>query len=190
MSEKPKQARLNDFQRLRVFALIARGDSNQAIVDEIQARFGIKVTMGAISSMKKAHADSIAVMKQAVAKAEIADAEALLTRSHRLLGKKLTKAERDESELEELYSHYRAGRITWKELQQKKAGLLRISVAELNAVSREMYVQTGKGDSPPRQPIDATIAQTDALMSAIKAGDTVELQRIIFRANNDKSIPV
>ena len=192
MTTKPTRTRLNDAERLRALTLLARGDSRQSVVDDLAERYGVQLTLSAIDKMKVVHADSIAAMQQTMADAEAADADTLLNRSRRLIGRKLSRAERDEKTLDELFDDYRADRITWDELQKKKSGLLKVSIAELNAVSKEMYIQTGKGGDPSTPALPAGGgASTEAIMAAIRRGDTFELQRLIYRPGaNDQSLPI
>lgn len=184
------RTRLNDAQRLRVLALAVRGDGSQAIADAIQETYGISITASGIDKIKATHADTLAAMKQQAVEAEAADAETLLARSRRMIGRKLTKAERDADALEKLDEDYRQGNMKLEEYRRKKTGLLNISIAELNAVTKEMYIQTGKGeDGTPRLPA-GNLHQTEALLEAIKRGDTVELQRLIFRPNHDQPVTI
>lgn len=200
------RTRLTTPQKMHVLALIARGDTLSQIVGHLLEDFNVKITEGAISRIKKHHADTIAKMRDTMVEAEAADASKILQRSRSMLGKRMDRAERDSNELDEVERDWREGKITQEEYRRKKAGLIRMSVSELVNISRTMHTQTIQqppapvgedtkklppGNTQPKLGAQSP-AQLEALMAAIANGNTVEMQRLIFNpgGNSDKSVPV
>ena len=76
----------------------------------------------------------------------------------------------------------------------KKTGLLKISISELTNISKTMHAQTVKvpelppGAGPAALPAGGgaqTPAQLEALLNAIKDGNHVEIQRIVFNGGGN-----
>lgn len=192
--ETKSRSKLNTAQRMKVLALMARGDSYAQIRAHLQSQYEISITDGALSDLRKRHADTLAEMTRTMVEHETIEAEDLLKKTRRMISKQLTKAEVDANKLAELDEDYRDGDLTKHEYDRKRAGLLGLSINQLVSVSKEMHSQTLK-DLPPGLPPGASAtgaigagspALTESIVSAIKAGDTVELQRLIF---NPKGAP-
>jgi len=182
--KKKKRNKLNTAQRMRVLALLARGDSFAMIHDHLQNTYGVDVHDSTISQIKKTHADTLATMTATIAEAEAADAESLLAKSRRMIGRKLQKAEADTSEIQKLDRRFRNGEISHLEYERERRGLLELSIQELTTVSKEMFNQSNKGlppgSPPPGLPAGGQQEATEALLGAIARGDTVEIQRLIL----------
>lgn len=186
------RTRLTTDQKLRALALLARGDTLSQVAAQLLTDFNVKVTESALSQLRRAHQETLDKMRDAMVEAESASAEALLKRTHRMIGARLDRADRDGKELEELDRSWREGEIKDYEVyRRRKAGLMKISINELTTVSRTMHTQTVKmpalppGD-PDRGPAvlpsghHSNPAELEALLESIKHGNTVEMQRLIF----------
>lgn len=170
---------------------MARGDSYGDINSFLKKQYDITLVPSSLSDIKKRYTDIIEAMQATIQQEELQGATALLRRSHRILHKKLDRAERDMTELEELDVKYRNNEVSSDEYKRKKATLMNVSIAEISVMSKNMHDQTknaGAGDTPQLPAGDP--AQTKALLDAIKAGDTVELQRIILNPQGQISPPV
>lgn len=175
---------------MAALAMIARGDTLSQVAGHLLTDYGVKISETGLSQIKKAHKNTVIKMQETIADGKAAEADDILARSRRLVNRRLDKAERDERAVEELDQKYRDGEIkSPKEYRRRKAGLLRISIAELLNVSRTMHSQAVRpigialssgdpADLPSSQP--QTPAQLEAILLAIQAGNTVELQRLIF----------
>lgn len=186
------RTRLTTDQKMAALAMIARGDTLSQVAGHLLTEYEVQITESALSKIKKAHMDTIIKMQETISDGQVADAEAILGRSRRLLNRRLDKAERDERALEELDQKYRDGEISSvEEYRRRKAGLLKISIAELTNISKTMHSQTIKlppapqlpsGDGVPALPLGhvSTPAHLEALLKAIKDGNTVEITRLTF----------
>lgn len=171
--------------------MMARGDTLSQVAGHLLTDYGVTISESGLSKIRTNHQDTINKMIDTMAEGQAADAEALLKRSRRMLNSRMDKAERDQHALEEVDQEFRDGKISVEIYRRKKAGLLKISITELIQISKGMHDQTRK-DLPPLLPgasssgalppghHDANPAQLEALLQAIAAGNTVEIQRLIF----------
>ena len=196
------RTRLSTDQKLRALAYIARGDTLSQVAGHMLEEFDVTITESALSQLKKNHADTTDKMQTSLSESAAEDADALLKKTRRMLSVRLDRAERDANELAEVDRQYREGNIkSVEEYRRKKAGLLKISIAELTNVSKTMHAQTVKvpelppGATPGALPAGGGAqnpAQLEALLNAIKDGNHVEIQRIVFNGGvpNDKPVAV
>ena len=196
------RTRLTTDQKLAGLAMMARGDTLSQVAGHLLTDYGVKVSESWLAKIKTNHRDTIDKMQNTMAEGQAADTEALIKRSRRMINSHMDKAERDSKALEEIDSQFRDGKISVKVYRRKKAGLLKMSVVELIQISKGMYDQTkrdliplapGASSLPPGH--DPNPAQLEALLQAIAAGNTVEIQRLIFNplkreAQHDKSIAI
>lgn len=164
--------------------------------------FDVTITESALSQLKKTHADTITKMQDSLSESAAEDADAILKKTRRILSVRLDRAQRDESALAEVDRDYREGKIKNPEdYRRKKAGYLKISIAELTNISKTMHAQTVKvpelppGVTPGALPAGGGAqnpAQLEALLNAIKDGNHVEIQRIVFNGGvpNDQPVTV
>ncbi len=201
MKTTATRTRLTMDQRLRTLAYIARGDTMSQVAAHLLEDYNVKISESRLYQIKKNNLETIQKIQDRLADSAIADADAILKQSRVALAKKMQKADRDGSELEQLDQKYRDGEIKKEEYQRRKAGLLQLSVGELVNISRSMHAQVVKapgvpelppGDGPA-QPLPAgssTPAQLEALLQAIQRGDHVEMQRIVFNGGGRNDQPV
>lgn len=197
MSTETRQ-KLNTAQRMRVLALMARGDTYAQIRAHLQSQYDITISDNSLSDIKKRHGDTLAEMTRTMVEHEAIEAEDLLKKTRRMIGRKLSQAEQDANKLAKLDEQYREGDITKSQYDLKRAGLLGLSINQLVAVSKEMHNQVMK-DIPPGLPPGASAtgaigggnpAITEAIVAAIKNGDTVELQRLVFKRGGVDAQPI
>jgi hypothetical protein len=185
------RTRLTTDQKMRALALLARGDTLSQVVGHLLDYYQVTVSESALSQLRSNNKETIAQMQQVVADGQSAEAEAIATRARRLINNKLDRAERDAKTLEELDQDYRDGKIKdVQDYRRRKAGLMKISINELTTISKAMHSQSQHtpippaGDTPPAlqsgSHSGATPAHLEAMLQAIAAGNTVELQRLVF----------
>lgn len=157
------------------------------VAAQLLADFDVSITESALYAIKRDHSDTVTRMQETMADSAVADADAILKKSRVMIAKKMQKADRDGNTLEQLDQQYRDGDLEMSEYRRKKSGLLKMSVHELTQISKTMHDQVIKvpGELPPGgagslPPGGSSPAQLEALLLAIKAGNTVELQRLIF----------
>ena len=164
--------------------MMARGDTLSQVAGHLLTDYGVKVSESWLAKIKTNHRDTIDKMQNTMAEGQAADAEALLKRSRRMLNSRMDKAERDNKAFEEIDNQFREGEINAEIHRRKKVGLLKISITELIQISKGMHEQTkreftpllpGASSLPPGH--DPNPAQLEALLQAIAAGNTVEIQR-------------
>jgi hypothetical protein len=180
--------KLSTPQRMVVLALLARGDGNAKIVAFLRENYGIDTSEGSISQIKKTHADTLALMKQKIQEHELSNVEDLLEKTRTMIGRKLNRAEKDSQTLEDLDYQFHNGEISEKEYKEKRKGLLDLSIGQIINVSKEIHNQVVKSAPPGGIPPGAgtlglpsgNAALTDAIVAAIKRGDTVELQKLVL----------
>lgn len=187
-------------QRLRTLAYIARGDTMSQVAAHLLEDYGVKISESRLYQIKKNNIETINKIQDRLADSAAADADQILRQSRVALAKKMSKADRDGSELDALDEQYRNGEIKKELYQRKKAGLLQLSVGELVNISRSMHAQTVKAPALPElppggaaQPLPAgssTPAQLESLLKAIQSGNHVEIQRIVFNGGPASDQPV
>jgi len=190
--EKKSRTRLTMDQKMRAIAYIARGDTISQVAAHLLEDFDVTITESALYAIKRDNAETIAKIQERLADGAAAEIEQLIRAGRVQIAKKLQKADRDATELELLDQQYRAGDIDKAEYQRKKAGLLDLSITELSNLTSKLVGQQRHAPAPPEDPQlpagspvplpagSSTPAQLEAMLHAIQAGNTVELQRIVF----------
>jgi hypothetical protein len=150
---------------MKIVALIARGDKYNDIKAAIKDEFDRNISMGVITAIRQRNEQSLGAIREVITQREKDDAAGLLSRSHRLIGKKLRDAETAEG------------------------GLESVKLSDLTAISREMFHQTrveqGLGDdgeklANPREKLKE-------LQSILEENDTIRLERIVFAKREQTS---
>jgi flagellar biosynthesis GTPase FlhF len=170
---------------MKIVAYIARGDTYQTIIENVQEEFGAKMAIPTISDIKKRNLDALEIIRNTIIKEEEATAKKLLEKSRSLIGKNLTKAEKDAQYLDDMESDFRRGKIKLKEYQQAISTVKMPTLTELTSVSKEMHHQ----DSVENQKISEASKPENAkdVWQLLKDGDDVELQRIVFGKKEEES---
>lgn len=190
--EVRNRTRLTMDQKLRTLAYIARGDTVSQVVAHLLEDFNVTITEDAIYKIRRDNAETISKIQDRLADSAAADIDQLIRKSRVQLARKLNKADADASELDVLDQQYRNGEIEKDEYQRKKTGLLDLSISELANLGSKLVMQQKSAGPDPDAPAlgtgaasilpagSSTPAQLEAMLRAIQAGNTVELQRIVF----------
>ena len=161
---------------MKALAMLVRGDTYQSIADEV----GISVM--SVKNIKDRNPDTLQIMKDKLVDARITSAAKILGKSHRLIESRLDKIEDDDDKRRELDLMFSNGEIEEKEWRQRKAILRDATIGELTSVSREMFNQSQTSESETGKLAGSQGANQYVLdiAEAIKSGDTIKLQQIIF----------
>lgn len=173
--------KLNAAQRMQVFALLARGDNSTEINRFLKKNYDITLTPKAYTDMRQRNRETIEAMRSTIVEHQALEAEALMQKSRKILNRKLDIVSSDIDRLEEAKEMLANGDIDHKEFQNIKMQLDKVNLVEISNVSKSLFDQTklASSDDETRAPASNAL-QTEALLKAIKNGDTVELQRIIL----------
>lgn len=109
-----------------------------------------------------------------------AEAADIVVRSRQSLARKMDRSERDELTLAEARKKYREGEIEAWELERLENTSQELSVRELISLSKEMHNQALKAGDDPSEGSSHDPNMVNKITEAIKAGDTVTLQQIVF----------
>ena len=191
--EKPKMGvkKLDTPLKMKVLAMMARGEKYGTIVHILKDEHGIDYTPNGLTSLRNTHKEVITQMEEMILDAQASESEQIRVKSLRQLSRKLDKANEDEQALDALDAEYREDdEMTLAEYRRRKAGLLKMSVSELVLISKEMHAQNLKIKGPVgaagltnEAPGGADPKFVEALMSAIQRGDTIALQQMVINPN-------
>ena len=188
MSSELVNYKLNVPLKMKVLAMMARGEKYATISRILKDDHGVEYSSSALSQLRKNNADTLSEMEAMIFDAEAAESEQIRAKAMRQINRKLDRANQDDQELAHLDAEYREGKIDMGEYRRRKAGLLKLSVAELLMVTKEMSAQ-GQGRKVASTPgahaiSDGQTPQTadpqyvEALMLAIQRGDTIAMQQL------------
>lgn len=169
--------------KMRVLALMARGEKNAGISETLSKEYGIEYTPNAVALLRRRNQDVITEMEHMVLDAEAAEAEKIRSKSLRMLSRKLDRATADEIKLMELDQEYRDEKIDLATYRRRKMGLLTVSVKELTLISESMHDQTKHGAGAPGDGGGAGGVNLDAswlerVMIAVKNNDILTLTKL------------
>jgi len=135
--------------KMRVLALMARGEKNPAISETLRTDYGIDYSTNKVALLRHRNQNTITEMEHMVLDAEAAEAEKIRSKSLRMLSRKLDRATADEVKIMELDQEYRDDKIDLKTYRRRKMGLLSVSIKELTLISESMHDQTKHGPGAP-----------------------------------------
>lgn len=179
---------------MKVLALMARGEKHGTILGMLRKDHNIEYSSQSLSLLRKKHKETVLSMQGLIIDAEATEAEKIRIRTLHRINRRLDQADVDEGELEKLNEDYRSedSEMTLSEYRRRKMGLVNLSVAELVTLAKEMHVQSvqakgRKASGAPQLPSgDGTVQEEqittlpEALMTAIKNGDTIQLQQMVI----------
>lgn len=153
----------------KIVALMARGDSYKQIMEQVD------VNINTLTKIKKRNQDNLTLIKQKSLELEQSNAQAIKDKANKLLSNKLDAAMNNQALLLKAKQDWLDDVITFKEYEVLLRQHKDISVTELVTVSREMHSQSQdhNDDKAPQKDLKA-------LTEAIKNGDTVQLNQMIF----------
>lgn len=169
----------------QVVALLARGDTQQEIVDWLKEEHDIKMSIAAIGVIKKRNAQALQYMQTQLIKHETTMATGILEKSRKLIDRKLSRALTLEEELKELRQKFDNQEIDSDEYYREFDILMRsqLTVQELNSLSKESFNQSqleaGKPTAIADNPAQAK-ANLAVLLDAIKDRDDAKALEAIF----------
>lgn len=194
MTDRPHNYKLNTSVKSKVLAMMARGEKYGTIINVLKEEHDIDYSLTGLTELRKRHADTIKIMTDMIIEAEATESEKIKTRSLRKISRTLDRADADEMELQALEEEYRKpdSKITLAEYRRRKSGLLQLNVTELLSISKEMHAQSSKLKSTgsPQLPAGtgAPVGQSpqlaEALLDAIRRGDTISLQQMVINGHH------
>ena len=165
--------------------MVARGDRNA----EIARKIGVNPLT--VARIKKRHPDVLKNIQGLMIERQVSQASKLLEKSHKLLEDDLDTIEAHRKTKKQITGRFRKGEINAEEYRSQLEGLVDASIAELTSLSREMFtesrVEQGQPTSISQNPKEAQ-AELKKLVELIEAGDTVELQKIIFNPTEEPKV--
>lgn len=140
---------------MKIVALLARGDKYETIRDIIEQEEGRRISKAVITATKARNTTTLTTIREAIIQKEKDDAEGLLARSHRLIGRQLREAERTGEP---------------------------VKLTDLTSISKEMFHQTridkGLDDAPPK--LTDPKEKLKELQTLLDENDEIRLERIVF----------
>jgi hypothetical protein len=176
-TEEGLNTRLTLEEETRIVALLARGDTYKQIQAHMISDLDRSVTEMTISAVKKRNASNLELIKNKFLEKQENDARALKDEANKIIGKRLKREDKATQIRAKAQDQYINGEITLKEYTEILRTNKEVSIGELVSVSKEMHNQS-VDDSDK----DTSKNDTSALIEAIKSGDEVKLQQIIFNA--------
>ena len=165
-------------EELKIVALLARGDTYQQIQTYFKANSMRTPTNSTILSVRKRNKENLELIKSKILQKEAEDASSIKDKANSLIKKRLDRADSEAKVLAIANQQFVDGEIDMEELTRIKRLVKETGIVELVAVSREMYAQS-RADTDV---VNNTPKDLSALISAIRSGDEVKLQQIIFNS--------
>lgn len=159
----------------KIVALLARGDTREAIIAQFPER---SLDPRTVTNVKKRNKDNLAILKEAMLQKAQDDAMAIKHKANRKLSKKLDDDDKRLEALSVAHQDFIDGNLTSKEYSLILKSNRELSVTELVSVSKEMHNQSKEDEVAPTPAKDMA-----ALVDAIKSGDEVKLNQIIFNSS-------
>lgn len=163
-------------EEVKIVAMLARGDTYEGI----SANAGFPVSTVTVGKVKKRNKDNLDLIAKKTLAKEEADAAAIKNKANKLISSRLDKADNHAKLIEKLEADYINGDLNYKEYYHARKTMKDTSLPELVIVSKEMHHQTSAETTPPANQQDIA-----TLISAIKSGDEVKLNQIIFNGGQD-----
>lgn len=166
-------------KQLEVLARFSRGDTHAQISKDT----GIPV--GTLQNIKKRNPAALEIIQNKMIDHQISSAKKILKKSQDLIERKLDKAVTADKQRDDLFNKLISKEIEYKEYRAMMDRIYDPTLSELNAISKESFnqsqIEEGKPTSIPGAGKDAT-GDLVALVEAIKSGDEVVLQRMVFNS--------
>jgi hypothetical protein len=181
---KGRNERVDQATETKVLALIARGDTYDAIKGVLESE-GTIISIATISAIKSRNKSALDFMKQELVKHEVSASTKLLGKARQLLERKLTRALNAEQIQKELIEEAKSGELEPHifEALYNKALKAELTVAELTSLSKEMFnqsqVEQGKPTSITESPAQAK-ENLKTLLEAINNQDDEKILKAIF----------
>lgn len=161
-------------------ALIARGDTQEQIREYMKNEVGRSVSRNTIMEVKKRNKKNLDILRNKLLVKEEAQATALRSQANKIVKRKLDQEDKKLDVLEQARLDYLDGKIPLYEYVEIVKANRELSLNEVVNVSKVMHDQAKSEDEVPPEQRD-----TGALVSAIRSGDEVTLQQIIFNKKEE-----
>lgn len=175
---RKKGDRIDTETQLQVLALIARGDTYGQVTDAT----GVKAST--IEGIKKRNLATLDIMRNKLMDHQVSTSKKILSKAQGLIEKKLDHAIKSEQELEDATQRFRAQEIDYAEYQQEVFGLAKVTLAELNSVSREAFNQSQIEQGKPTSISASSLEAKEDLMRLVdelkKEHNEEELLKLVF----------
>jgi hypothetical protein len=181
MTEKVDPRGLTIQEETRIVALLARGDTHAQIQEQMAREFR-GVHMRTIAAVKKRNKENFDIIRARLLEKQEHDASALKEKANKMISKKLDIEDKKLEIIQRAREDYLNGAISLKELTEILKRHRETTLTELVSVSKEMHNQSS--EDPDSKP-DAQKDLSD-LVNAIRSGDEVKLQQIIFNSKDQE----
>lgn len=172
---------LSTTEEMKIVALIARGDTYAQIQEEMKA-MGRTVTLQTIARAKKRNKENLKIIKTKVVEIEQANALSIKEKANALLQKRLDQVDQETEIVARANKEYLEGDMPHEVYERLMKTMKPTSLPELVSVSKEMHQQSKS--EPDALPTPAKDMQ--ALADAIKSGDEVMLNQMIFNPKTEE----
>lgn len=166
---------------LQVIAMLARGDTHEAIHKET----GLAITT--VAQIKKRNPKALATIADRLVAHKATRARQLLDKTQSIIESKLDRVSDSEAKRDKYFQQFRDGLLSYEEYRDLVVNLTDASLTELNAISKEAFhqsqIESGKPTSIAANSPHEAKEELLALAQAIKDGDEVVLERIVFGGN-------
>lgn len=163
---------------MKVLAMMVRGDRQEDIAKEV----GLNRTT--VIEIKKRNQETLDIMRAKLADHRLGQATKILDKANKAIERRVDRQIEADTQLDRIRKRFEAGEIDITEYRQQIAGLEKTTLTELVAVSKEMHSQAKTEMETLKNPAGSpqeTKQRLIDLVEAIKAGDEVALERIVFK---------
>ena len=182
MTEKVGPRGLTIQEETRIVALLARGDTQVEIQREMERDFR-GVHLRTIAAVKKRNKENFDIIRARLLEKQEHDAGALKEKANKMISKKLDIEDKKIEIIQKAREDYLNGTIGLKELTEILKRHRETTLTELVSVSKEMHNQSSEDpDSKPGVQKDLS-----DLVNAIRSGDEVKLQQIVFNSKDEEN---
>ena len=176
-----KITRLTAEEETKVVALMARGDNYKEIRAYMEEHGLQAPSNETMLKIKKRNKENFDLIREKLADKEAEDALAIKNKANSAIKHRLDRYEKEAEILEKAHQQYIDGEIDIKEWTDIRKRVREANLTELIAVSREMHTQSRSDTDDDKK---TTTRDLSALVQAIKSGDEVKLQQIIFNSGD------
>jgi len=169
-----ERGRLTVEEETRIVAMLARGDSIIQ-VQEAMARDFRPVNANTVSKVRARNKDNFEIIKARFLEKHESNERAIKEKANKIINKKLDSEEKKTEIIDKARSDYLNEVIDLKEYTEILRRHKETTLTELVTVSKEMHHQSVEDPDKPSDKKDIS-----DLVDAIRSGDEVKLQQIIF----------
>lgn len=170
---------LPPYIREKIVNLFALGHDRPSIQKKIWEDYGRKVHLDTLSHIKRRYGKNIEDAHNHLATSlDTVGAAAIKAKAYRQIDRRLSRAEEDQSKIDELRTQLKAGEITKKEFNIEVARYEVLTTNELIKIADTMHSHTRREDEPGQlSPADQAALQM--LVAGIQSGNPVQLIQVL-----------